>query len=81
MRALLQVLLGAVLCVAIALGVVYSPIPLIWEHEDQPLVYSITWRSAIVFLLLVLITQGISYVVFRLIGRNRRKPHTKTTDL
>jgi hypothetical protein len=75
-----QILLGLVLCVAIAIWLIYSPFPLFWEHEDpQPHVYSITWRSGVALLLLLSITQGFSFLVFRLIRlRNRRRPAIPT---
>jgi hypothetical protein len=69
MRKLFQVALGATLCIGIAAGLIYSPFSLFWEHEDEPHVYSITWRSAIVLLVLVLLTQWISRLIFRWIGQ------------
>jgi hypothetical protein len=70
MRKLFQAALGAGLCIGIAAGLIYSPFPLFWEHEDEPRVYSMTWRSAIVLLVLVLLTQWISHLIFRWIGRH-----------
>ena len=67
----LEVLFGSALCMAIAVALLYSRLPLFWEQQDQPHVYSITWRSDLVFLLLVAITQGISFLVFRRIRRDR----------
>jgi hypothetical protein len=68
-RIALQVLFGAVLCMAIAIWLFCSSLPLFWEHEDpQPHVYSITWRSDVMFLLLLAVTQAISFFVFRRIG-------------
>ena len=56
MRKLLQVVFGAALCVAAVAGLIYSPLPLFWEHEDQPRVYSLTWRSDVVMLALIFVT-------------------------
>lgn len=60
------------MCAAISVWLIYSSVPVFWEHEDpqQPYVYSLTWRSALMFLLIVAVTQGISFLMFRL----RRKP-------
>ncbi len=75
----LQVLFGAVLCIAIAIGFLYSSIPIFWDPEDEPLVYAITWRSTVAFLLLLAITQGISYLVFHAIRKGCRNPHSEPT--
>ncbi len=69
-RIALQVLFGAAMCMAVAIWLLYSSVPMFWEHEDQPHVYSITWRSDIVFLLLLAIMQGISYLAFHWIRRS-----------
>ena len=69
-RIALQVLLGSALCMAVAIWLLYSSVPLFWEQEDQPHVYSITWRSDLVFLLLVAITQGISFLACHWIRRS-----------
>lgn len=62
----LQVFGGLILCMAIGLGLLYSGIPMFWEHEDSPLSgYPITWRSDIAFLLLMAVTQGASLLIFR----------------
>jgi hypothetical protein len=65
MRKAFQIALGAALCIAIAAPLIYSSFPLFWEREDEPLVYSITWRSVVVLLVLVLLTQWISHLIFR----------------
>jgi drug/metabolite transporter (DMT)-like permease len=75
----LQVLFGSTFCMAVAVGLLYSSVPLFWESEDQPHVYSVTWRSDVVFLLLVVITQGISFLVFRSIKRDGKGPSDGTT--
>jgi hypothetical protein len=62
---------------AVAVWLLYSSVPLFWEQEDQPHVYSITWRSDFVFLLLVAITQGISFLIFRRIRLNGQRPPTE----
>jgi uncharacterized membrane protein len=69
-RIALQVLFGSVLCMATVIWLTfYSSLPIFWEHEDpQPHVYSITWRSGVMFLLLLTVTQAISFFFFRWIG-------------
>jgi len=66
-KALLQVLVGLTLCAVIGYGLIYSSIPLFWEHEEplQPHVYALTWRSGVMLVLLLAITQAIAFVVFR----------------
>jgi hypothetical protein len=73
-RALLQVIFGMTLGIAMAAVLLYSGLPIFWEHEDeQPHVYSITWHSGVLLILLVLLTQCISYMVFRWIGGRRKR--------
>jgi hypothetical protein len=65
---LLQVLVGLALCAATGYVLIYySKIPLLWEHEEplDPGVYSLTWRSGVVLVLLMAITQAISFFIFR----------------
>ncbi len=67
MKTLLQVLVGLALCAAIGYGLAYSSIAFFWEHEDplQPYVESITWRSGVALVVLLVITQAISFFIFR----------------
>ena len=61
---------GAIAVVAagvILFTYVLSPLPMFWEHEDQPLVYSITWHSGLAFLLLAVFI----YLVISLVLRKR----------
>jgi hypothetical protein len=78
MKTIFQVVVGAALCLAIAAGLVYRPFPVFWEHEDQlqPHVYSITWRSAVLLLLLVVLTQWIAHLLFRYIGSRKQNPRS-----
>lgn len=73
MRTFFQVVLGVALFFGITAVVVYSTFPLFWEYQDQPFVYSITWRSGIVLFLLVIVTQWISRLAFCWIGRLRSR--------
>jgi hypothetical protein len=66
MKTVLQVLVGLVLCVGIGAALIYSSLPIFWEHEDlQSHVYSLTWRSGVILVVLLAVTQGISFLVFR----------------
>lgn len=78
MKAVLQVLVGLVLCVVIGEVMIYSGLPIFWEHEEplQPHVYPITWRSGVLAVLLLAVTQAISFLAFRCI----RWGHTRTSD-
>jgi|HubBroStandDraft_1064217.scaffolds.fasta_scaffold318980_3 hypothetical protein len=78
MKAVLQVLVGLVLCVAIGAVLIYSSLPIFWEHEErlQHHVYPITWRSGGLAVLLLAVTQAISFLVFRCI----RWGYTRTSD-
>lgn len=76
MKTILQVLFGLALCaVAGYVLIYYSKIPLLWEHEEplDPGVYSLTWRSGVMLVLLMAATQGISFLVFRVVRWGRTK--------
>jgi hypothetical protein len=78
----LRILFGLALCTAIAIWIVYfTSLPLFWEHEDEPFVYSITWRSGIVFLMLFAVTQGLSFLAFRWITYKRRMRSIETNAM
>jgi hypothetical protein len=70
MKTVLQVLVGLILFGATVALFIYTQLPICWEHEDQPNVYTITWRSGIMVILFIAITQGISFLAFRRV----RKP-------
>jgi hypothetical protein len=72
-RIALQVLFGSALCMVVAVWLLYSSVPMFWEQEDEPHVYSITWHSSVAFLLLLAITQGVSFLLFRLTRFYRRR--------
>lgn len=78
MKVVLQVLVGLALCIAIGAVLIYSSLPIFWEHEErlQPHVYPITWRSGIFAVLLLGVTQAISFLVFRFI----RRSHARTRE-
>jgi hypothetical protein len=66
-KTLLQILVGLALCFAVAYVLIYhSNVPLLWEHEEplDPGVYSLTWRSGAVLVLLMVVTQTASFLIF-----------------
>jgi hypothetical protein len=69
MRKVFQIALGAALCIAIVAPLIYSSFPLFWEREDEPRVYSITLRSGVVVLVLVVLTQWISHLIFHWVSQ------------
>jgi len=73
-KTLLQVLAGLALCAIIGCVLIYSGIPIFWEHEEplDPGVYSITWRSGVMLGLLLTATQAISFILFRRIPIGRK---------
>jgi len=73
-KTLLHVLVGLVLCAAIGYEMAYSSMPFFWEHEEvlQPNVYSLTWRSGAMLVLLLAVTQGASFLVFQNLRWGRR---------
>jgi len=64
-RIAVQVLFGSFLCMAIAVWLTYSSRSFFWETQYPDGSSPITWRSDVVFLLLMLVTQAISFLVFR----------------
>jgi CDP-diglyceride synthetase len=69
MKTLLQILFGIVLSVVVAVGATYSRIPFFWETHYPDGSYPITWRSGLLFLVIVAITQWIASLFFRRNGR------------
>jgi hypothetical protein len=78
MKTVIQVLVGLVFCIGIGAVLIYSSIPIFWEHEErlQFHVYPITWRSGVLAVLLLAVTQAISFSVFRRI----RWSHNRTSN-
>ena len=75
MKTLLQVLGGLVLCAATGYTLIYySKIPIFWEHEEplDPGVYSLTWRSGVMLVVLLAVTQAVSFMIFRRIRMGRK---------
>lgn len=82
MKTLLQVIVGLALCAAIAYVLIYSGIPIFWEHEEplQAGVYSLTWRSGVMLVLILAVTQTASFFLFRR-TRSGRTSHASFKSL
>jgi hypothetical protein len=77
MKTALQILLGLTLCAIVIFVVIHSSFPIFWEREGpEPLVYSMTWHSAVMLVVLLAVTQGISFLVCYRI----RKPAASSTS-
>jgi hypothetical protein len=80
-RIALQVLSGLALCTAVAAWLIYSSRSFFWETRYPDGSNPITWRSDLVLLLLLAITQGISFLVFHQVrGSSRRPPSGPTVS-
>jgi hypothetical protein len=82
MKTFAQISSGLVLGVAMGLAYVYSSLPIFWERPEtlQPSVYSLTWRSGLLFSLLLILMQGVMLLVFRWRGmpRTYSRPLTRS---
>jgi hypothetical protein len=72
MRTTLQVLFGLILWAAVLVTLIYSPLPLFWEHEDAPHVYTLTWRSGVISFLLLVASQWLAVKILRRILKARQ---------
>jgi hypothetical protein len=72
-RIALQVLSGLALCTAVAVWLIYSSRSFFWETRYPDGSNPISWRSDLVLLLLLAITQGISFLAFHWYRQHRRK--------
>jgi hypothetical protein len=75
----LQVLSGLILCIISIWILLYSSLAFFWEHE-----YSvpdagvpITWRSKLMLVVFLIITQGVVFLVFRFIRKHH--PENRVT--
>jgi len=72
MRTLVQVVAGLALCAILTGVLLYSNLPIFWEHEGpQPHVYSITWHSWLMLAALVALTQVASFTLVKKLSRTR----------
>ena len=64
-RIVLQVIVGLFLCTLVAVWLIYSRISFSWEVRYPDGSNPITWRSDVLLLFLIAITQGVSFLIFR----------------
>jgi hypothetical protein len=76
-RIALQILGGAVLCVVLAIPLLFSEIMLFEKHLPDGSII-VGWRADVLFLLLVIAAQGFSFLAFRWIRRHGRRPPAGT---
>jgi hypothetical protein len=79
-RIALRVFLGLALCAAIATCLLYSIYSFSWELQESDGTFLLTWRSDGVILLLLSITQGLSFLAFRLIRLRSGRRHNTMTE-
>jgi hypothetical protein len=60
----LEVLFGLALCAAVATWLIFSSHSFFWEAQYPDGSSPITWRSDLVLLFLLALTQGVSFVIF-----------------
>ena len=77
-RIALPILGGLVLLVLFATPLLRSDAAFVWEKHSPDGTFVVGWRSDALFLLLVAVTQGISFFAFRLIRYAGRKRPTET---
>lgn len=78
-RIALEVFLGLVLCVGIATLILYSSFSFSWEPKGPEGTFPLTWRSDVVVLLLVSVTQGLSFLAFHVMRSHSRSQRSLTT--
>jgi hypothetical protein len=72
----LQVFSGLALCAAIAVALTYSGVSFFWEAQYPDKSNPITWRSGVLLLALIAVTQLIAVLVFRF---RRPRPNRGST--
>jgi hypothetical protein len=60
-----EVLVGVVLCAGVASWLMFSPHSFFWETRYPDGSSPITWRSDLVLLVLLALTQGASFIIFQ----------------
>ena len=78
-RIALPVFIGLLLCVVLAIPLLRSEAAFSWEKHLPEGTFTIGWRSDMLFLFLVAATQGVSFLAFRWIRRDGRRPPTGGT--
>jgi len=73
-RIALPVFGGLVLCALFAIPLLLSNAAFSWEKHLPDSTFTVSWRSDVLFLLLVMFTQGISFLALRWTRRDSRRP-------
>jgi hypothetical protein len=66
-----EVLVGVVLCAGVASWLMFSSHSFFWETRYPDGSSPITWRSDLVLLILLALTQGVSFVIFQCLRPSR----------
>lgn len=67
-----KVLLGVLLAMAVGYSILFSSFPLFWESQYVDGSYPITWRSDLVFLLVLAASEGVVFSAYRIVRAVRR---------
>jgi hypothetical protein len=67
----LRVFVGLGMCIMASIYLFYSSFAFRWEPHNADGTWPITWRSDLVILALISVTQGISFLIFGLARRKR----------
>jgi len=78
-RVALKVFCGLALCVGIATTILCTSFSFSWEPKGPGGTFPLTWRSDVVILSLLSVTQGLSFLVFRLMTRRARRSERLTS--
>jgi hypothetical protein len=62
-----RAVIAVLLAIMISYAYLISPLPMVWEQEDEPFVYSLTWHSGLVFLIIL----TLSYLLIWSVSRKR----------
>jgi hypothetical protein len=68
-RVAFQVFFGLTLCLALAVILTYSRFSFFWEIQYPDKSNPITWRSGLLFLVLLAVTQWLASLIFRKLAK------------
>ncbi|MGB8031923.1 MAG: hypothetical protein WCF30_19900 [Terracidiphilus sp.] len=68
----LRVFVGLGICIVAAISLFASSFAFRWEVHDPDGTFLLTWKSDLVIIVLVAISQGVSFLIFQLIEVGRR---------
>lgn len=73
MKTVLQVVLGIALTIGVATLFLYTTLPIFWEVRYPDGSYPITWRSGLVFLIVLAVAQLAAFFLVRRRGKPARQ--------